>query len=267
MVAAVNLNIFHAHADRVRMTNIAQMINVLQAMILTDKEKMLLTPTYHVFHMYKPFRGATQLPVELEAPQHKLGETSAPTLTASAARGMRRPAARRAGESRSARGHRPATSRSPGAIAEETRRHHPDGRRHGRAQHLRRTRDREARRVQWRARLSRALVRVEVPAKSIIVLSETGKMNYAFRMKLKPGNVDEYKRRHDEIWPELAQLLREAGIYDYSIFLDEEDLHLFAVLKLARRQQARVAAQTSGHAALVGVHAGPDVHPPGRPAQ
>jgi L-rhamnose mutarotase len=57
-------------------------------------------------------------------------------------------------------------------------------------------------------------------------------MNYAFRMKLKPGNTAEYKRRHDEIWPELSQLLREAGIYDYSIFLDEETLHLFAVLKL-----------------------------------
>jgi L-rhamnose mutarotase len=57
-------------------------------------------------------------------------------------------------------------------------------------------------------------------------------MNYAFRMKLKPGMAGEYKRRHDEIWPELAQLLREAGISDYSIFLDEEDLHLFAVLKL-----------------------------------
>ena len=105
VVAAVNLNIFHAHADRVRMTNIAQMVNVLQAMILTDKEKMLLTPTYHVFHMYKPFRGATQLPVELEAPQHKLGEVSAPTFTASAARGTRWPAAHRAGESRSARRH------------------------------------------------------------------------------------------------------------------------------------------------------------------
>jgi alpha-N-arabinofuranosidase len=87
VVAAVNLNIFHDHADRVRMTNIAQMVNVLQAMILTDKEKMLLTPTYHVFHMYKPFRGATHLPVELEAPRHKLGEAAAPTLTASAARG------------------------------------------------------------------------------------------------------------------------------------------------------------------------------------
>lgn len=56
--------------------------------------------------------------------------------------------------------------------------------------------------------------------------------NYAFRMKLKPGTIDEYKRRHDEIWPELAAALRDAGIYDYSIFLDEETLHLFAVLKL-----------------------------------
>lgn len=57
-------------------------------------------------------------------------------------------------------------------------------------------------------------------------------MNHAFRMKLRPGCVAEYRRRHDEIWPELTQLLSDAGIYDYSIFLDEETLHLFAVLKL-----------------------------------
>ena len=62
-------------------------------------------------------------------------------------------------------------------------------------------------------------------------------MNHAFRMKLKPGMVEEYKRRHDEIWPELSQLLREAGIHDYSIFLDEEDMHLFAVLKLKEGNQ------------------------------
>ena len=55
---------------------------------------------------------------------------------------------------------------------------------------------------------------------------------HAFRMKLKPGVVDEYRRRHDQIWPELAQLLHDVGIHDYSIFLDEETLHLFAVLKL-----------------------------------
>jgi len=55
---------------------------------------------------------------------------------------------------------------------------------------------------------------------------------HAFRMQLKPGIIAEYKRRHDEIWPELAELLRASGIRDYSIFLDEETLALFAVLKL-----------------------------------
>ncbi|WP_377704984.1 L-rhamnose mutarotase [Pseudoduganella sp. UC29_71] len=54
----------------------------------------------------------------------------------------------------------------------------------------------------------------------------------AFRMKLKPGTVEEYRRRHDELWPDLGRALGDAGIYDYSIFLDEETLHLFAVLKL-----------------------------------
>ncbi|UZK64684.1 L-rhamnose mutarotase [Sphingomonas sp. M1-B02] len=56
---------------------------------------------------------------------------------------------------------------------------------------------------------------------------------HAFKMQLKPGVVDEYKARHDAIWPELADLLRESGISDYSIFLDEDTLSLFAVLKLA----------------------------------
>jgi L-rhamnose mutarotase len=54
----------------------------------------------------------------------------------------------------------------------------------------------------------------------------------AFRMKLKAGTVDEYRYRHDEIWPELAGLLRDSGIHDYSIFLDEATLDLFAVMKL-----------------------------------
>lgn len=55
---------------------------------------------------------------------------------------------------------------------------------------------------------------------------------HAFRMQLKPGTVAEYRRRHDAIWPELAELLHASGIRDYSIFLDEETLALFAVLKL-----------------------------------
>ena len=69
------------------MTNIAQMINVLQAMILTDKEKMLLTPTYHVFEMYKPFQNATLLPAELTTPDYKHGEVAIPAVSVSAARG------------------------------------------------------------------------------------------------------------------------------------------------------------------------------------
>ncbi|MDR6709101.1 MAG: L-rhamnose mutarotase [Novosphingobium sp. SCN 63-17] len=56
-------------------------------------------------------------------------------------------------------------------------------------------------------------------------------------MQLKPGMVDEYRRRHDEIWPELVDLLRQAGISDYSIFLDEDTLALFAVLRLAEENR------------------------------
>ena len=55
----------------------------------------------------------------------------------------------------------------------------------------------------------------------------------AFKMKLKPGVIAEYQKRHDEIWPELQKELRAAGIFDYSIFLDEETLTLFATQKLA----------------------------------
>jgi alpha-N-arabinofuranosidase len=87
VVAALNFNIFHAHADRVQMTNIAQMVNVLQAMILTDGDKMLLTPTYHAYEMYVPFQGATQLPLSISNnPAYTLGATSVPGLSASAAR-------------------------------------------------------------------------------------------------------------------------------------------------------------------------------------
>ena len=67
ILAALNLNIFARHADRVRMANIAQMVNVLQAMVMTDKEKMVLTPMYHVFKMYVPFQDATFVPVTFDA--------------------------------------------------------------------------------------------------------------------------------------------------------------------------------------------------------
>lgn len=86
IVAGVNLNIFQKHGDRVRMANIAQMVNVLQAMILTDKEKMALTPTYYVFKMYRVHQGATMIPADLSAPEYKLGDVAIPTLSASASR-------------------------------------------------------------------------------------------------------------------------------------------------------------------------------------
>jgi alpha-N-arabinofuranosidase len=63
------------------------MINVLQAMVLTDKEKMLLTPTYHVFDMYQPFQGATLLPAELSTPEYRLGDVAIPAVSVSSARG------------------------------------------------------------------------------------------------------------------------------------------------------------------------------------
>ncbi|MFL6275132.1 MAG: alpha-N-arabinofuranosidase [Blastocatellia bacterium] len=86
ILAALNLNIFARHADRVRMANIAQMINVLQAMILTDKEKMMLTPTYYVFKMYVPFQEATLLPVTFNAGTYTHGNISLPRVDAIAAR-------------------------------------------------------------------------------------------------------------------------------------------------------------------------------------
>jgi len=86
LVAAVTLNIFHAHGDRVKMANIAQMVNVLQAMILTDGPRMLRTPTYHVFEMYKVHQDARYLPVTVSAPTYTLGDLSMPAVSVSASR-------------------------------------------------------------------------------------------------------------------------------------------------------------------------------------
>ena len=70
IVAALNFDIFHKYTRRLKMANIAQVVNVLQSMILTDQEgtgHMVLTPTYHVFEMYTPFQEATYLPLDLES--------------------------------------------------------------------------------------------------------------------------------------------------------------------------------------------------------
>jgi alpha-N-arabinofuranosidase len=86
LVAAINLNIFARHADRVHLTAIAQMVNVLQAMILTDGPKMVLTPTYHVFMMYKPWMDATVLPIDVASSTYAVGKWSMPSVSASAVR-------------------------------------------------------------------------------------------------------------------------------------------------------------------------------------
>ena len=156
VVAGLNLNVFHKHADRVRMTNIAQMINVLQAMVLTDKEKMLLTPTYHVFEMYKPFQNATLLPTELTTPDYKLGEVAIPAVSVSAARGADGALVLslvNTDPNKPAR----VTAKIAGAAREEDERARPHDRRHERAQHLRHAQHRAAGGLQRAARQGRWL--------------------------------------------------------------------------------------------------------------
>jgi alpha-L-arabinofuranosidase len=84
ITAACNLNIFNNHCDRVRMANIAQIINVLQAMILTKDDKMVLTPTYYVFDMFKVHQNALYVKTTLESPDYILGEQKLPAVNSSA---------------------------------------------------------------------------------------------------------------------------------------------------------------------------------------
>ena len=86
LVAGVSLNIFNRHCDRVRMANIAQTVNVLQAMVLTDREKMILTPTYHVFEMYAVHQNATLLPTELKTNDYRFDGQNIPGVDVSASR-------------------------------------------------------------------------------------------------------------------------------------------------------------------------------------
>ena len=86
VAAGCFLNIFNQHCDRVRMANIAQTNNVLQAMILTKGEKMIVTPTYHVFEMYKVHQGAQFLPCDINSSPYQNGSESMTGISASASR-------------------------------------------------------------------------------------------------------------------------------------------------------------------------------------
>jgi len=84
VAAATNLNIFNNHCDRVKMANIAQIVNVLQSVILTKDEKMVLTPTYHVFDLYKVHQNATLIPLNIESADYKFDEQKIPSVNGSA---------------------------------------------------------------------------------------------------------------------------------------------------------------------------------------
>jgi len=86
LMAGATLNIFNNHADRVKMANIAQMVNVLQAMILTDNEKMTVTPSYWVFEMDTVHHDATLLPSDLQCVGYTFGDKTIPAVSASASR-------------------------------------------------------------------------------------------------------------------------------------------------------------------------------------
>ncbi|MDB5017865.1 MAG: alpha-N-arabinofuranosidase [Mucilaginibacter sp.] len=84
LIAATTLNIFNNHCDRVRAAALAQTVNVLQSLILTDKDKMLLTPTYHIFDMYQMHQDARYLPIKLNSPEYELDGKKIPAINVSA---------------------------------------------------------------------------------------------------------------------------------------------------------------------------------------
>jgi alpha-N-arabinofuranosidase len=84
LVAGTTLNIFNNHSDRVKMANLAQTVNVLQALVLTEKDKMILTPTYHVFDLFKVHQDAKYLPIDFISPDYVNGEKRIPALNISA---------------------------------------------------------------------------------------------------------------------------------------------------------------------------------------
>jgi alpha-N-arabinofuranosidase len=86
LLAALHFHVFQDHSDRVPMANIAQMINVLQAMILTDGDKMLLTPTYHIFEMFNVHQGAVHLPIDVKAEDYVLDGKRLPSISANASK-------------------------------------------------------------------------------------------------------------------------------------------------------------------------------------
>ena len=86
MIAGATLNTFNNHCDRVKMANLAQIVNVLQAVILTKEEKLILTPTYHVMEMYNIHQDAMMLPLTITTNNYQFGNGKLPAVSASASK-------------------------------------------------------------------------------------------------------------------------------------------------------------------------------------
>jgi len=86
MIAGLTLNMLNNRADRIKMANLAQTVNVLQAVILTKDEKMLLTPTYHIMKMYNVHQDATLIPVSFDSPKYLFKNESLPAISVSASK-------------------------------------------------------------------------------------------------------------------------------------------------------------------------------------
>jgi alpha-N-arabinofuranosidase len=86
LVAAATLNIFNNHADRVRLANLAQTVNVLQSLILTKGNQMIVTPTYHVFDLFKVHQDAKLLPVQINSPMYEYNGKKIPAVNVSASK-------------------------------------------------------------------------------------------------------------------------------------------------------------------------------------
>jgi len=86
ITCAINLNIFNNYCSRVKMANIAQMVNVLQSLILTDGPKMVLTPTYYVYELYKVHHDAIMIPLNIKSPMYQYNGKSLPALNISASK-------------------------------------------------------------------------------------------------------------------------------------------------------------------------------------
>jgi alpha-N-arabinofuranosidase len=86
MIAGLTLNMFNNHCDRIRMANLAQCVNVLQAVILTKEEKMILTPTYHVMEMYNVHQNSLMLPLTITSNDYTFGGKNIKAVSASASK-------------------------------------------------------------------------------------------------------------------------------------------------------------------------------------